>query len=163
MNAHAEAEVYTVLLGGAIDASLHGTTDSTFYTHYSTISTVSSNWDLPSLGRWDCDANVFALVANKTGYKNVAVDTTNLYLNVSYPGALSDSKFTPGWWPAPDTQAKCANGKGVLDSIVKTWARPWLAWYRRPMRHSPAATTLVHCRHWRPCARRWMPSSTASW
>jgi len=28
-------KIYAVLLGGAIDASLHGTTDNTFYNHYS--------------------------------------------------------------------------------------------------------------------------------
>lgn len=113
--------VFTVLLGGAIDKSLHGTTDDMFYNHYSTISTVSQNWDLPSLGRWDCDANVLALVANKTGYKNSNVSLDGLYFNVSYPGPVSDSHNTPGWWPAPDTLAKCTTGKGVLPAIVATW------------------------------------------
>ena len=113
--------VYTVLLGGAIDSSLHGTTDDTFYNHYSMLSTVEANWDLPSLGRWDCDANVLALVANKTGYQNAAVATDGLYFNVSYPGPVSDKKFTPGWWPTPNTQLKCAAGHGVLPSIISTW------------------------------------------
>lgn len=113
--------VYTVLLGGAIDKSLNGTTDATFYNHYSTISTVSQNWDLPSLGRWDCDANVLALVANKTGYKNANISLNGLFFNVSYPGPVSDSKNTPGWWAAPDTLAKCTTGKGVLPAIAATW------------------------------------------
>ncbi|KAK4141547.1 uncharacterized protein C8A04DRAFT_30917 [Dichotomopilus funicola] len=113
--------VYTVLLGGAIPKELHGTTDDAFYTHYSTISTVSANWDLPSLGRWDCGANVLALVANKTGYRNAAVEVDGLYLNVSYPGPVSDSKYTAGWWPAPDTKAKCSSGNGVLKAVVDKW------------------------------------------
>ncbi|KAK3367188.1 phosphoesterase family-domain-containing protein, partial [Lasiosphaeria ovina] len=113
--------IYTVLLGGAIPDELKGTADSMFYNHYSTISTVSVNWGLPSLGRWDCDANVLALVANKTGYKNSNITLDNLYFNQSYPGPLSDSTFTPGWWPVPNTQAKCAAGKGVLSSIADTW------------------------------------------
>ncbi|KAB5517484.1 phosphoesterase family-domain-containing protein, partial [Coniochaeta sp. 2T2.1] len=113
--------VFTVLLGGAIPDSLNGTTDNTFYNHYSTISTVSQNWDLPSLGRWDCDANVLALVANKTGYKNADFSLDGLYFNYSYPGAVSDSRNTPGWWPAPDTMAKCTTGKGVLPAIRETW------------------------------------------
>src|ERR1700753_2283221 len=50
--------VFSILLGGAIPDELKGTTDDTFYNHYSTISTVSMNWGLPSLGRWDCEANV---------------------------------------------------------------------------------------------------------
>jgi acid phosphatase len=113
-------KVFAVLLGGAIPAALQGTTDDTFYTHYSAISSVSMNWGLPSLGRWDCQANVFAVVANKTGYKNQAVATNAIYLNASYPGPVSDSAFTPVW-PVPDTTDKCASGQGVLASVVKAW------------------------------------------
>jgi acid phosphatase len=47
-------KVWTLLLGGAIPASLKGTTDNTFYNHFSMLSTVEVNWGLPSLGRWDC-------------------------------------------------------------------------------------------------------------
>lgn len=112
-----------MLLGGAVNESLHGTTDDLYYNHYSTISTVSVNWGLPSLGRWDCDANVFALVAEKVGYKNTNISLDGLYFNASYPGALSDNKYTAGWWPAPNTLAKCAAGKGVLDSIVSVWGK----------------------------------------
>ena len=115
-------KVWAVLLGGAIPKSLYGTTDSTFYNHYSMISTVSVNWGLPSLGRWDCEANVLATVANVTSYKNAVVDVTGLYFNSSYPGTLSDSLYTP-IWPIPDTTAKCASGKGVLSSIVSTWGQ----------------------------------------
>jgi acid phosphatase len=110
-------------LGGAIDPSLYGTTDSMYYNHYSTIASVSVNWGLPSLGRWDCDANVLALVANKTGYKNTPINTANLYFNSSYPGPLNDAKNIPGWWPYPDTLAKCASSLGVLDSVVSTWGK----------------------------------------
>ena len=55
-----ENETYTVnnriwamLLGGAVPANLRGTTDSTYYTHYSSMSTVQANWQLGSLGRGD--------------------------------------------------------------------------------------------------------------
>jgi acid phosphatase len=113
--------IFAVLLGGAIPANLRGTTDGTFYNHYSTISTVSANWGLPSLGRWDCNANVFALVANKTGYANANVNVTNLYYNQSYPGPLSDTAYKASW-PVPDINATCANGKGVLPAVKKAWA-----------------------------------------
>lgn len=109
--------VYTVLLGGAI-AGLENTTDNTFYNHYSILSTVELNWGLPSLGRWDCNANVLALVANKTGHTNAVVDTTNLYYNASYPGPLSDAEYIPVW-PVP-TNGKCAAGS-ILSSVVSTW------------------------------------------
>src|ERR1700753_1730883 len=81
-------KMFSILLGGAIPDNLKGTTDDTFYNHYSTISTVSANWGLPSLGRWDCGANIFALVANKTGYQNAKVSLTGLVFNSSYPGPL---------------------------------------------------------------------------
>ena len=58
-------KVFSILVGGAIPAHLKGTKDNTFYNHYSTIASVSQNWGLPSLGRWDCHANVFELVSNK--------------------------------------------------------------------------------------------------
>ncbi|PMD54495.1 phosphoesterase-domain-containing protein [Hyaloscypha bicolor E] len=113
-------KVFTVLLGGAI-AGHENTTDDTFYNHYSMLSTVELNWGLPSLGRWDCNANVLALVANKTGYTNQKVDTKDLFFNASYPGPLSDSQWVPVW-PVPATNAKCATGS-VLASVVSTWGK----------------------------------------
>ncbi|KAL8418718.1 hypothetical protein RB594_002070 [Gaeumannomyces avenae] len=124
--------VFTVLLGGAVDASLRGSQDTMFYNHYSSISTVSANWGLPSLGRWDCGANILSLVANKTSYQNVMPgggDTgaagrslESLFFNASYPGPASDKLYTPGWWPVPDTKSTCAAGNGVLPAVVKAWS-----------------------------------------
>lgn len=111
--------VFSILVGGAIPSNLKGSRDDTFYTHYSSIATVSANWGLPSLGRWDCGANIFEIVANKTGYVNYKVDLTNLLLNETNPGPLStgvSSKFSPVW-PVPVTNVMCSAGQGVLDSI----------------------------------------------
>jgi hypothetical protein len=47
--------------GGAVPAKLHGTTDDTLYTHYSTLSTVQANWGLKSLGRGDTIPSAFLL------------------------------------------------------------------------------------------------------
>ncbi|KAL3461954.1 phosphoesterase family-domain-containing protein [Aspergillus heterothallicus] len=116
--------VFSVLLGGAIPEHLKGTTDDTFYTHYSTIATVSANWGLPSLGRWDCGANIFEIVANKTGYVNYDVDTTNLRLNETYPGPEAIGwigKYSP-IWPVPVTDAQCSAGHGVLASVKAAFA-----------------------------------------
>jgi acid phosphatase len=115
-------KVFAILLGGAVPEHLKGTTDDTFYNHYSSISSVSANWGLPSLGRWDCNANVFQLVANKTGWANSNVDTKSLFFNASYPGPVSSTKFVPEW-PVPNTSAKCASGKGVLSSVVSAWGK----------------------------------------
>jgi acid phosphatase len=126
----AQNKVFAILLGGAIPTSLQNTTDNTFYTHYSTLSSVSLNWGLPSLGRWDCMANVLALVANKTGYVNAKVDTTNLYFNMSYPGPFSDALYKAAWpVPATGSNVKCASGNGVLASVVSTWGNSGAATY----------------------------------
>ena len=50
--------VLTLLLGGAVPKSAWGTTDSTYYTHYSLLSTVEANWGLGSLGRGDTNKYV---------------------------------------------------------------------------------------------------------
>jgi hypothetical protein len=46
-------QIFAILLGGAIPTSMRGTIDSTYYTHYSALSTVQANWGLGSLGRGD--------------------------------------------------------------------------------------------------------------
>ncbi|KAI2788812.1 Acid phosphatase [Penicillium oxalicum] len=116
--------VFSVLVGGAVPDHLKGTKDDTFYTHYSTIASVSANWGLPSLGRWDCGANIFEIVANKTGYANYEVDITNLRLNETYPGPLSAGEISKysAVWPVPLTDGKCSAGHGVLDLVKKTFA-----------------------------------------
>lgn len=116
--------VYTILLGGAIDSSERGTSDSMYFNHYSVISSVSANWDLHSLGRWDCDANVFSFVADSTGYNNTNVSSYDgLWWNESYPGPLNGKRTTEGWWPRPATELKCVSGRGVLPSVVSTWGK----------------------------------------
>lgn len=78
----ANNRIYTVALGGAIDAaSLAGKTDDTYYTHYSSLSTVQANWGLGSLGRQDTNktvSNVYSFVANKTGYQNNPLTGANI-------------------------------------------------------------------------------------
>ena len=100
--------VFSILLGGAIPERLVGTTDDTMYSHYTAIASVSANWGLPSLGRWDCGANIFELVANKTGYRNWEVDTSTLLLNMSLPGPLSqlERRFFPGQCLQPPARAR---------------------------------------------------------
>ncbi|KAF9174196.1 hypothetical protein BGX21_004909 [Mortierella sp. AD011] len=82
--------VYTLLMGDAIK-DFKNTTDNTFYTHYSLLSTVESNWGLGNLGRNDINknlSNVFSFVANATGYENVNV-TESPVLNGTEPGFLA--------------------------------------------------------------------------
>jgi acid phosphatase len=113
--------VYSFLIGGAVPENLKGTTDDTFYTHYSVIASLSANWGLPSLGRWDCGANLFKIIADKVGYTNWDVELENVYFNHSYPGPISSKNNSPGW-PAPATRARCSSGHGILPLVHKTWA-----------------------------------------
>ncbi|KAF7970170.1 hypothetical protein HWV62_35224 [Athelia sp. TMB] len=115
----AENRVMSILLGGAVPTKLHGQTDSTYYTHYSTISTVQNNWQLKSLGRGDVNktmANVFTLVANSTGYNNTAVpEAARPQTNLTgiFDGPLNANQYIPFYAP-PSTNVVGAGGQGVL-------------------------------------------------
>lgn len=118
--------VLGILLGDSIPADLIGSSDDTLYTHYSEISTVAANWDLHTLGRYDVGANVFAVVAAKTGDQLRAwsgpTAFDDVYFNVSYPGPLNNKADMKGPWPEPNTAATI-NGRTVLPSVVDTWAK----------------------------------------
>ncbi|KAJ5772287.1 hypothetical protein N7520_002816 [Penicillium odoratum] len=112
-----ENRVYSILLGGAVPEHLKGTTDSTFYTHYSVIASLSANWGLP-LPR---------LVAEKTGFVNWEVDLTAVpnLLNETYPGPLSENVYSEyeSYWPIPATQETCNAGHGIVDVVKETYNR----------------------------------------
>jgi hypothetical protein len=68
----------SILPGGAVPLDPKGTTDDTFYAHYSVLSTLENNWDLPNFGRYcNVGASVFKLAANMTGY-NQAYDVSTV-------------------------------------------------------------------------------------
>jgi hypothetical protein len=121
-----ENETYTIknriwglLLGDVIPANLRGTTDNTFYTHYSCISTVQANWGLYNLGRGDVNpqySNVFQLVANKTGWTNTQVAPSDIpYFNFTKSGYFDAA--SPGPIPAVITNVTGPGGRGVLPSL----------------------------------------------
>ncbi|KAJ5691954.1 Phosphate-repressible acid phosphatase [Penicillium macrosclerotiorum] len=122
-----ENRVYSILLGGAVPEHKKGTKDDTFYTHYSVIASLSANWGLPSLGRWDCGANQLELVADKTDYVNWNVDIATIeendYFNQTYPGPLSDNIYSEysSEWPIPATSGSCSAGHGIVDVVKKTY------------------------------------------
>lgn len=88
----ARNRVWSLLLGD-IPKKLRGTTDSTFYSHFSTLNTVELNWELGSLGRQDANKtmnNVFAFAAKKLHYKNKNVSESEIPLGIDYiPGLLT--------------------------------------------------------------------------
>ncbi|KAL2832491.1 phosphoesterase family-domain-containing protein [Aspergillus cavernicola] len=116
-------KIFTFLLGDAVPRHLLGSEDNTFYTHYSIIASLSANFGLPSLGRWDCGANLLSFLANKVGYTNYEVNTSNLYLNQSYNGPMSANEYSKQTfeWPVPVTKGQCSGGHGILDVVKRTW------------------------------------------
>ncbi|KAJ5738517.1 phosphoesterase-domain-containing protein [Penicillium malachiteum] len=112
--------VFSILLGGAVPKDKVGTKDETVYTHFSILSSIQANWGLPSLGRWDCGANLFQLVADKVNYTNWDVNANMLWINESLPGPLERwgySKYRPNW-PIPTTNDTCSGGHGILKYVV---------------------------------------------
>ncbi|RFU28235.1 hypothetical protein B7463_g8116, partial [Scytalidium lignicola] len=114
--------IVSVLLGGAIPTELKSTSDDTFYTHYSILSTLENNWGLPNLGRYDVGANVFNFVAHKTGYTNQApLDVSSVNNSLSYAGFLNNNSGLYMSLPPPNLYLVGAGGQGVESEIIKTW------------------------------------------
>ncbi|KAH8093090.1 phosphoesterase family-domain-containing protein [Cristinia sonorae] len=103
--------IYSILLGGAIPEKLRGTVDPTYYTHYSSLSSVEANWGLGSLGRQD--TNKF--VADAVGYKNLNITGNDIpltNLTGDIPGPLNPEFFVP--FSAPNMNATSAGGGPVF-------------------------------------------------
>ncbi|CCF51573.1 hypothetical protein NDA11_001490 [Ustilago hordei] len=111
--------IFTIALGGAVPENLKNTTDHTYQTHYSVLSSVQANWNLKSLGRGDVNktmANVFPFWADTFGYINTQVDDADIpQTNITgvAPGPLSDTSFTLFYAP-DDVKVTGAGGQPVL-------------------------------------------------
>lgn len=118
-------KVFSILLGDALPSSLKGQTDSNYYNHYSEISTVEANWDLHTLGRWDVGANVFDVVAKKTGdtyrpYDAVTGTPETVFQNSSQAGPFT-ANAAPASYHAPNICLKSSTGRTVLPAIAEAW------------------------------------------
>lgn len=117
--------VFSILLGGAVTGK-EGTKDTHYYNHYSELSTVEANWDLHTLGRWDVGANVFDVVAEKTGdvYRAndaVAGSIPTIFQNSSFAGPFN-ADFETAPYPAPNVNiVSPTTGRTILPSIKRTW------------------------------------------
>ena len=111
--------ILAILLGGAVPENLKGTTDDTYYNHYSNIATCEANWELPHLGRGDVDANVFKFIADDLNIPVSEFDTTNQYNNFSAPGFFSDKSLGVG---VPQLNATGAGGARILPALLEVFA-----------------------------------------
>ncbi|KAF8856385.1 phosphoesterase-domain-containing protein [Acephala macrosclerotiorum] len=117
--------IVSLLLGGAVPANLKGTTDDTVYTHYSILSTLENNWQLPNLGRYDVGANVFSLVASQTGWTQNHPPSNIAHVNnsLSYGGFLNSDPSKYLRIPSPNLQLVGAGGRGVERMVGIRWAQ----------------------------------------
>ncbi|KJZ73506.1 hypothetical protein HIM_07062 [Hirsutella minnesotensis 3608] len=129
-----EAEVYSrrnrvlsVLLGDAVPEHLVGTEDPNYYNHYSQIATVSANWDLPTLGRWDVGANILKMVADRTGDKlrkwPSEEELQSRYWNESYAGAFHDKSERVFPMPNLALTRNSHTKRPILKSIIEQYAK----------------------------------------
>ncbi|KLO81770.1 acid phosphatase [Fusarium fujikuroi] len=115
-----------ILLGDAVPEHLVGTSDNSFYNHYSEIATVSANWGLDTLGRWDVGANVFKLVAQKTGdkirkWKSHKLDS--YFWNASYAGPFNTNGGNKEY-VAPNLDLEHSfSGRKIFEPIRKEWKK----------------------------------------
>ncbi len=171
-------KIVSLLLGDAVPRNLRGTTDDTFYTHYSILATLENNWGLPHLGRYDVGANVFDFAARKTGYRNRAmVNASSVDLSTSYPGLLN-SRQKLSAIPPVNPFLTGAGGQGILPTLAEAERNPAHGRVETPYdgsgnvydgrpnhlpvyrvhtsaeRQTSAAATAG--RSWRPAARLWL-------
>jgi acid phosphatase len=115
-----------ILLGDAVPKHLVGTSDNSFYNHYSEIATVSANWGLDTLGRWDVGANVFKVVAQKTGdkirkWKSHKLDS--YFWNASYAGPFNTNGGNKEY-VAPNLDLEHSfSGRKIFEPIRKEWKK----------------------------------------
>ncbi|KPM38271.1 hypothetical protein AK830_g8299 [Neonectria ditissima] len=118
--------ILAILVGDAIPKHLVGTTDNSFYNHYSEIAAVQANWKLPTLGRWDVGANVFKLVGQQTGDKirkwKSEKKFDHMFWNYSYAGYFNTAGGNARY-PAPNLHLESDSGRKVYGPIQEEWKK----------------------------------------
>lgn len=117
-----------ILVGSAVPDECVGTTDGSFYNHYSELASVKANWGLHTLGRWDVGANVWKFVGEKTGDVvrswdvSIAGDSfENYFWNQSYGGVFSSAVSGLHEYVAPNLNIT-RNFRSILPRIAELWA-----------------------------------------
>jgi len=110
--------VYSLLLG---DVKGQGTTDDNYYDHYSIAASAQANYDLPSMGRFDCSANVFDIVNSKCHIADMShpdVNGTENYNQGPFSGYFSDDHTD---LPVPNLN--CDRRNGLIHRVGKIWKK----------------------------------------
>lgn len=114
-----------ILLGDAVPPALVGTSDGSYYNHYSEIATAEANWGLHTLGRFDVGANVFKLVADKSGDAvrswSGSVGLDHMYFNYSYAGPLNEKGGNKRYAGPNLAGASALHDRTVLPAIREAW------------------------------------------
>lgn len=119
-------KVWTVILGDMHEKQ-RGTTDSTYYDHYSIPASTIANFDLPSLGRYDCTANVFKLINKKAKQHNTQnPDITDNFHQGPFAGYFSDDSLS---LPVPNLNCEGRGHSGLLRRVKKIWKKASLSYY----------------------------------
>lgn len=119
-------KVMTLLLGDMHDWH-RGTVDHTYYDHYSIPASTQANFNLPSLGRYDCSANVFYRINRKakiSSKKNPHI--TENYNQGPYTGYLSDDNVD---LPIPNLNCEGRGHSGLLRHVKKVWKKASMGYY----------------------------------
>lgn len=118
--------VFSLLLGD-MHKSQRGSSDKTYYDHYSIPASTIANFDLPSLGRHDCNANVFSIINYKAHQKNEQnPEIPNDYNQGPFTGYLSDESVQ---LPVPNLNCEGRGHSGILKRVKKVWKKASYGYY----------------------------------
>lgn len=124
----ANNRVLTLVLGD-VKKDQRGTEDSFYYDHYSILATTQGNYDLPSLGRYDCRANVLPVIGEKAHAGNNQ-DKTNLGENYNAAPIAGYLSSYDNPMPFPNTNCPGVAKVGVLKSVKKLWKKMSYSYYQ---------------------------------
>ncbi|GMM51060.1 hypothetical protein DASB73_020180 [Starmerella bacillaris] len=118
-------KVWTCILGDMHEWE-RNTRDSNYYDHYSIPASTIANYDLPSLGRYDCSANVFHIINVKCHQKNLMnPEITDNYNQGPFAGYLSDDSLS---LPVPNLNCEGRGHSGLLRRVKKIWKKASLSY-----------------------------------
>lgn len=118
--------VWTLLLGD-IEKRWKGSEDDTYYDHYSIPATLEGNYEIPTLGRYDCGANLFNVFNFKIHHHNTISGPSQDGNSYSLGGFLSS---TNNPLPIPNINCEGSGRAGTLGRVKKIWKKMSYSYYQ---------------------------------